>query len=70
MTKSATATPGLVLGHVSTVNIEGSYGEGRGSKVIIIICRATEYIYYNELTQWSKRTALMTMNLLRSYLYG
>ena len=32
MTKSATATPGFVDGHVSTVNMEGSYRHNKKGK--------------------------------------
>ena len=34
MTKSATATPGVLLGHVNTVNMEGSWRRPRYSELV------------------------------------
>ena len=72
MTKSATATPDLTERQVSTVNIDGSWGQERerhterGRKD----SGESEREHIQLLTAWSNDTALMTMKLLRSYLYG
>ena len=69
MTKSATATPGLTEGQVSTVNIDGSWGPRRKRGGMITAEHEREHDI-QLLTAWSNDTALMIMKLLRSYLYG
>ena len=70
MTKSATATPGITEGQVSTVNIDGSWGTRGVRKRGGMIMAENERECIPLLTAWSNDTALMTITLLRSYLYG
>ena len=84
ITKSSAATPGFVVGHVSTVNMQGSLTLIDCNNIEIIRTKCSTWLnsltnrraktqlknMKNVFTMWSKDTELTVQNFARSYLKG